>query len=84
MTADKETASGESAIAGESTATGDYRIRFRAIFLGILLAALVCAITPFNNAYLQGTPLGGGHFPLAPFFVLIWMTLLVAAVPNNF
>lgn len=84
MTAEKEITAGDSAIAGESTATGNYRIRFRAIFLGILLAALICAITPFNNTYLRGTPLGGGHFPLAPFFVLIWMTVLVAAVRKIF
>ena len=55
------------------------RIRLRAILLGIVLAVAICAITPYNNAYLQGTPLGGGHFPLAPFFVLVWLTIFVCS-----
>jgi hypothetical protein len=60
------------------------RIRLRAILLGIVLAVAICAITPYNNAYLQGTPLGGGHFPLAPFFVLVWLTIFVAAARKIF
>jgi len=48
----------------EATASGS-RIRLRAILLGSGLALVICLITPFNNAYRQGTPLGGGHFPLA-------------------
>jgi hypothetical protein len=55
-------------------------IRPRAILIGLLLATVICALTPFNNVYRQATPLGGGHFPLAPFFILFWLTLLVAAV----
>ncbi|MBT8372904.1 MAG: hypothetical protein KJO34_18215, partial [Deltaproteobacteria bacterium] len=54
------------------------RIRWRAIVLGSSLALLICLITPFNNAYKQGTPLGGGHFPLAPFYFLIWMIVITA------
>ena len=46
-------------------------IRLRAIFTGILLAVGICLLTPFNNIYHQATPLGGGHFPLAPFFIFI-------------
>ncbi|MBN1930838.1 MAG: hypothetical protein JW786_04430 [Desulfobacterales bacterium] len=60
------------------------RIRLRAIILGLFLAVVTCALTPFNNAYHQATPLGGGHFPLAPFFILLWLTLLVAAVKKLF
>lgn len=52
-------------------------IRFRAILLGLAFAVIICAITPFNNAYRQATPLAGGHFPLAPFFILFWLTLIV-------
>ncbi|MDF1593601.1 MAG: hypothetical protein P1P89_18995 [Desulfobacterales bacterium] len=84
MTAENRPIADESAIAEEGTAAGTYRIRFRAILLGILLAVIICAITPFNNAYLQGTHLGGGHFPLAPFFVLVWLTVLVAIVRKIF
>lgn len=54
------------------------KIRFRAYVVGLFLAVCICAITPYNNAYLQATPLGGGHFPLAPFVILVWMTLLAA------
>ena len=42
--------------------------------MGLFLAAVICAITPFNNAYLNATPLAGGHFPLAPFFILVVLT----------
>lgn len=54
------------------------KIRWRAIVLGSSLALLICLITPFNNAYKQGTPLGGGHFPLAPFYFLVWMIIITA------
>ena len=36
------------------------KIRLRAIILGSIFALLTCLITPFNNAYRQATPLGGG------------------------
>ncbi|NNL75450.1 MAG: hypothetical protein HKO68_03845 [Desulfobacterales bacterium] len=58
----------------------DQKIRFRAILLGSCLAIAICLITPFNNAYRQGTPLGGGHFPLAPFYFLIWMMIITAVI----
>ncbi len=58
----------------------DHRIRPRAIILGLALGLTICAITPFNNAYRQATPLGGGHFPLAPFFAFVWLTVLSAMV----
>jgi hypothetical protein len=67
-------------------ATGDgesihgERIRLRAVLLGSLLALLICLLTPFNNAYLKGTPLGGGQFPLAPFYLLVWMMILTAGL----
>ncbi len=54
------------------------RIRLRAIVLGSLFALAICLITPFNNAFRQATPLGGGHFPLAPFYVLVWLMILTA------
>ena len=57
-----------------------HTIRFRAVLTGLLASALICAVTPFNNVYLEATPLGGGHFPLAPFFVLLWMVVAVAVV----
>jgi len=59
-------------------------IRFRAILLGLVFAVAICVVTPFNNLYRQATPLGGGHFPLAPFYILIWLTILAAVVNKVF
>ena len=53
-------------------------IRTRAFVLGFILAVLICALTPFNNVYRNATPLGGGYFPLAPFYLLFWLTLITA------
>jgi hypothetical protein len=60
------------------------RIRWRAVLIGALLALGICLVTPFNNAYLKGTPLSGGQFPLAPFYLLVWMMLLTAALRTLF
>jgi len=55
-------------------------IRWRAILLGAVLALAICVLIPFNNAYRQGTPLGGGHFPLAPFYMLVWLMIVSALI----
>ncbi len=60
------------------------KIRMRALLLGAVLALGICLITPINNAYRQGTPLGGGHFPLAPFYFLIWLMIITAVVHTIF
>ena len=73
-----------SGILSESPAGASNRIRLRAVVLGLILALGICVVTPFNNIYRQGTLLGGGHFPLAPFFILIWLTLLVAGISRAF
>ncbi len=54
-------------------------LRLRALVVGLLLGLAITAVTPYSNAYLNGTPLGGGHFPLAPFFILAWLFVLSAA-----
>jgi len=56
------------------------RVRLRAIILGVILGIIICALTPYNNAYLNATPLGGGHFPLAAFFVFFWISIGIAAL----
>ncbi len=53
-------------------------VRWRAVLLGLLLAAVICVLTPFNNVYRGGTLLGGGHFPLAPFVLIFWITVFTA------
>lgn len=55
-------------------------IRLRSILLGLTCGLAICAVTPYNNMYLRATLLGGGHFPLAPFFILAWLTLIVAGI----
>ncbi len=59
-------------------------IRIRAIALGFFLSVIICAVTPYNNTFRHLAPLGGGHFPLAPFFILIWLTLLIAMTGRLF
>ena len=56
------------------------RIRIRAPLIGIVLAAGICLVTPLNNIYHKATPLGGGHFPLAPFFIFLFLALLVSLI----
>ncbi|MEJ5359873.1 MAG: DUF6785 family protein [Desulfobacterales bacterium] len=56
----------------DAETAADGRIRPRAVALGLLLGLAICALTPFQNAHRMGTPLGGGQFPLAPFYVLLW------------
>jgi len=56
---------------GDGDRSHGERIRLRAVLIGTPLALLICLITPFNNAHLQGTPLSGGQFPLAPFYILV-------------
>jgi hypothetical protein len=68
------------AIAKPEPNTVQNRVRLRAVALGLALGMFICAITPFNNAYLNATPLGGGHFPLAPFFIFFWLTVGIAVL----
>jgi hypothetical protein len=79
-TENQQTAAGrQSKPEGEKTTSGSW-IRMRAILLGSGLALAICLITPFNNAYRQGTPLGGGHFPLAPFYFFMWLAIFTVVI----
>lgn len=59
-------------------------IRLRAPLAGLLLAVGICLLTPYNNMYLRATPLGGGHFPLAPFFIFLVLAVAVTAIGRLF
>lgn len=59
-------------------------IRLRAPLIGLILAAAICLVTPFNNIYNKATPLGGGHFPLAPFFIFLVLAILVSLISWSF
>jgi len=80
MTENQQSPETERSSSSDETKSTVIRIRLRAIVIGSCLAVLICLITPFNNAYRQGTPLGGGHFPLAPFYFLVWMMLITALI----
>ncbi|MEJ2095736.1 MAG: hypothetical protein P8Y38_01040, partial [Deltaproteobacteria bacterium] len=69
---------------GPVSSTNPDHIRWRAVIVGSVLALLICMITPCNNAYRQGTPLGGGHFPLAPFYLFVWMMFAAALLRRIF
>ena len=49
----------------------------RALIIGLSLAVAECLIAPYNDYVIRNTFLAGGHFPLAPFFVLTILTLIV-------
>ncbi len=59
-------------------------IRLRAPFFGLLLAVAICLLTPYNNIFLRATPLGGGHFPLAPFFIFLILAVCVSLIARIF
>jgi len=80
MAENQEPATNEESLTSYAGKKSGQKIRLRAIVLGSLFALAICLITPFNNAYRQATPLGGGHFPLAPFYVLVWLMILTAFV----
>jgi len=62
------------------TGTTTRIVRLRAITTGLILAAGICLVTPLNNVYHRATPLGGGHFPLAPFFFILLIAILVSLI----
>jgi hypothetical protein len=55
-----------------------HTIRPRALIAGLVTGVTLCAITPFANSYLKTTPLAGGHFPLAAFFVFMVSAVILA------
>ena len=80
MSDNQQPASSEDQPAGVKEQKIGEKIRLRAIMLGSFFALAICLITPFNNAFRQATPLGGGHFPLAPFYILVWLMVLTAVL----
>jgi hypothetical protein len=59
-------------------------IRLRAPGLGLVLAVAICLVSPYNNVFLRATPLGGGHFPLAPFVFFLLLTIAVTLLARLF
>ena len=84
MTENQQAATNEESMTAYGEKVSGQKIRLRAILLGLFFALAICLITPFNNAYRQATPLGGGHFPLAPFYILVWLMILTALIRMSF
>ncbi len=68
----------------QTTAQLTSGIRLRAIIIGLVLATAICLLTPINNIYHRATPLGGGHFPLAPFFLFLILAMLSLLISRLF
>lgn len=49
------------------------RLRLSALLTGLAFVVFICAVSPYNNAKLQNSPLGGSHFPLASFAALLFL-----------
>ncbi len=58
----------------------NHPIRGRALYTGLIVGVLLCAVTPYADSYLRTTPLAGGHFPLAAFVVYFAALVLLALV----
>jgi len=56
------------------------RLRLRALLTGLALGLGLCVYTPLNSTVLGGAPMGGGHFPMAPFFIIAWIFVADAGV----
>ena len=53
------------------------KIRFPAILVGLLLVGAMCAITPYNNYFLQNTKIAGNHLPVGSIFGILILVFLV-------
>ncbi len=59
-----------------------HTIRPRTLVAGLCSGVFLCAITPFANSYLKTTPLAGGHFPLAAFFIFMVSAVLLTLLAS--
>ena len=58
-------------------APSEYKgISWRAVLIGLICAAFECMIAPYNDYVIRNVFLAGGHFPVAPFFVLTVLVLI--------
>ena len=52
-------------------------IRFPAIIVGLLLVGAMCAITPYNNYFLQNSKIAGNHLPVGSIFGILLLVFLI-------
>lgn len=53
------------------------KIRFSAILVGLLLVGTMCAITPYNNYFLENSRIAGNHLPVGSIFGLLLLVFVV-------
>ena len=53
------------------------KIRFSAIFVGLLLVGGICAITPYNNYFIENSRIAGNHLPVGSIFGLLLLVFVV-------
>ncbi len=59
------------------TSENTYPIRLRSVLIGLFFVILLCAITPYNNYYLQNSRIAGNHLPVGSIFVLLFLVSIV-------
>jgi len=52
-------------------------ISYRALIIGLFFVVVECLIAPYNDYVILSVFSSGGHFPVAPFFVLTILILIV-------
>lgn len=53
------------------------KIRFSAILVGLLLVGSLCAITPYNNYFIENSRIAGNHLPVGSIFSLLLLVFIV-------
>ena len=61
----------------KSNNTPNTKIRFPVIIVGILLVGAMCAITPYNNYFLQNSKIAGNHLPVGSIFGILLLVFIV-------
>ena len=61
----------------KSNNTPNTKIRFPVIIVGLLLVGAMCAITPYNNYFLQNSKIAGNHLPVGSIFGILLLVFLV-------
>jgi len=58
-------------------------ITWRAVFLGLLCVAALCAATAYTDGFMAASELGGCHFPLGPVLLLFVLVLPLSWITGN-
>ena len=61
----------------KSNNTPNTKIRLPVIIVGLLLVGAMCAITPYNNYFLQNSKIAGNHLPVGSIFGILLLVFLV-------